>query len=111
MNFNEYQKEIVESRIVKKDKVIDYLAYAALGLVEEAGETAGKLKKIIRDKNGVVSEKDRQELVKELGDTLWYLTDMAYDLGVTLEQVATSNLEKVRDRANRGVISGQGDNR
>ena len=107
----EYQKEIVATRIVKKDKKIDYLCYASLGLCEEAGEIAGKLKKIVRDKDGIISEEDRLSLIKEAGDTLWYLADLCDDLGVTIEEVARINLDKVRDRFQRGVIQGQGDNR
>lgn len=111
MDFNEYQKEIVENRIVKKDSIIDYLCYAALGMCEEAGEFAGRLKKIVRDKNSIISDEDHLLLKKEIGDQLWYLCDAAFDLGYTLEEIAIENLNKVRDRAERGVISGEGDNR
>ena len=72
---------------------------------------AGKLKKIVRDKNGELSQQDIDELIKEAGDVLWYLADLVFDLGVNLDTVALRNLEKVRDRALRGVIQGQGDNR
>lgn len=110
-NFNDYQKEIVESRIIKKDSIIDYLAYGALGLVEEGAEFAGRLKKIIRDKNSQLDEDDKVLLRKELGDTLWYIADLAYDLGYSLEDIAKQNLEKVRDRQKRNVVKGEGDNR
>lgn len=110
-DFKSYQREVVSTRIVKKSSKIDYLCYAALGLCEESGEFAGRLKKIVRDKNGVIDEDDRLLLKKELGDTLWYLVDAAYDLGFTLEEIAIENRDKCRDRVERDVIKGQGDNR
>lgn len=79
-----------------------------LGLGEEAGEVLGLFKKKIRgDKDPQFSDK----LLKELGDTLWYLSQVARDKGFTLEQVAKTNLEKLEDRFQRGVLKGSGDNR
>lgn len=82
-----------------------------LGLTGEAGETADKIKKIIRDKGGDLSEEDRLGVAKELGDTLWYLSAIARYLDLPLSEVATINLEKLEDRYQRNKIHGSGDNR
>ena len=72
---------------------------------------AGKIKKIFRDKNGVVSDTDRDALKGELGDVLWYLTQICTNLDLTLEEVAEANLDKLFSRLERGVIHGDGDHR
>lgn len=82
-----------------------------LGLTGEAGEVAEKMKKILRDKDGVMSEEDKKELIKELGDILWYINSTAVYLGYTLDDVAQANLDKVLSRKARGVSHGSGDNR
>jgi NTP pyrophosphatase (non-canonical NTP hydrolase) len=87
------------------------LLHWVLGLNGEAGEVAEKLKKIIRDKNSVVSEEDKVEMAKELGDVLWYLAVFAHDLGVPLDKIAEQNLSKLKSRQDRGVLGGNGDNR
>ena len=81
------------------------LAYCALGL-GESGEVQGKIKKLIRDGN-----LDKKEVVKELGDILWYVTATANELGYQLQDVAEINAVKLLDRKNRGVLTGNGDNR
>jgi NTP pyrophosphatase (non-canonical NTP hydrolase) len=85
--------------------------YGVLGLVGEAGEVAEKFKKIIRDDNDVISEEQTQAIGKELGDVLWYVADVCTKLGLSMEDVATMNIEKLQDRARRGVRSGSGDDR
>lgn len=87
------------------------IVYPTLGLVNEAGEVAGKVKKIFRDKGGVVSEADREALKQELGDVLWYFTQICTELDLTLEEVAAANLDKLFSRLARGVIRGDGDQR
>lgn len=86
------------------------LIYPALGLAGEAGEAVEKIKKAVR-KGGTdyMRHLDVAGLVKELGDVMWYVANVASDIGVTLEGVAMVNLEKLQDRANRGVIKGEGD--
>lgn len=85
--------------------------YPALGLAGETGEVIEKLKKVIRDKNGYMSEDSVTAIQKEMGDVLWYLTSLATQLGLSLEDVAKMNLEKVLDRHERNVTCGEGDDR
>lgn len=82
-----------------------------LGLVGEAGETADKVKKILRDKNGVISPEDKDEIVKELGDVLWYVAGLSRYLETPLSEVAKKNLDKLESRRTRNQIHGAGDNR
>lgn len=89
----------------------DPIVYPTLGLVNEAGEFAGKIKKIFRDKDGEFSAEDKDALKGELGDVLWYLTQICTNLGFTLEDVAEANLDKLFSRLDRGVIGGNGDDR
>lgn len=85
------------------------IVYPTLGLVNEAGEVAGKVKKIFRDRQGVITEADREALTLELGDVLWYLSELSTWLGIRLEDVAERNIAKLADRASRGVLGGDGD--
>ena len=87
------------------------IVYPTLGLVNEAGEVAGKIKKIFRDKGGNISPEDREALKDELGDVLWYLTQICTELDLTLQEVATANIEKLYSRLERGQIRGEGDTR
>ena len=81
------------------------------GLVEESGEVAGKFKKLIRDKDGVLTDEAKKEIYKELGDVLWYVNTITTLLGGELTDVAQANLDKLSSRKERGVIGGSGDNR
>jgi NTP pyrophosphatase (non-canonical NTP hydrolase) len=87
------------------------IVYPTLGLANEAGEVAGKVKKIFRDRGGVITDADREALALELGDVLWYLAELCTRLGISLDDVAAKNIAKLADRATRGVIHGDGDNR
>jgi NTP pyrophosphatase (non-canonical NTP hydrolase) len=86
------------------------LAYVGLGL-GETGEVQGKLKKIVRDHGGITSKEAKTEIGKELGDVLWYVARLADELGLSLEQIAQGNLDKLNSRKERGVLTGSGDNR
>lgn len=110
MTFDEYQKKALTTVLSTDDQFKDLLHWV-LGINGESGEIAEKVKKIIRDKKGVVSEEDKKELAKEIGDVLWYLAVFAEELGVQLEDVAAQNLDKLQSRKQRGVLSGSGDNR
>ena len=107
--FEEYQRESRKtwSVIPMNHSVV----YPTLGLVNEAGEVAGKIKKIFRDKGGAIGEADREALKYELGDVLWYLTQICTELGLTLDEVAAANVEKLHSRLARGQIRGEGDAR
>jgi NTP pyrophosphatase (non-canonical NTP hydrolase) len=108
-DFNTYQRESRKTwNLVHTDHPI---VYPTLGLVNEAGELAGKVKKIFRDKGGVISDEDRQALKHELGDVLWYMAQLATELDLNLQEVAEANLEKLFSRLERGTIKGEGDNR
>jgi len=87
------------------------LAYPVLGLNGEAGEVAEVWKKVLRDDDGILTADKKQRLVDELGDVLWYAAQIATELNVPLSDVATRNLEKLSDRAERGKLGGSGDNR
>ncbi len=88
------------------------IIYPALGLGNEAGEVQGKIKKVLRDKEGNFDDaKVREELSAECGDVLWYLAALCRDLGISLDDVARQNIAKLRDRQARGVLQGSGDNR
>ena len=89
--------------------------YPALGLVNEAGEVAGKIKKLMRDQNKFspadLAAEDRVALQKEIGDVLWYITILADEVGSSLEDVAATNLEKLQGRKTRETLKGDGDDR
>jgi NTP pyrophosphatase (non-canonical NTP hydrolase) len=88
-----------------------WLAYPALGLAGEAGEVAEHAKKAIRDDDGTVSDERRAAMAKELGDVLWYVAQLATELGLDLDEIAKQNLEKLLSRQQRGVLNGDGDDR
>lgn len=89
------------------------IIYPALGLASEAGEVAGKIKKVLRDSDGdfFTNRMHREGLKAELGDVLWYVAVLAADLDLSLGEIAQANINKLADRAERGVIGGSGDNR
>ena len=87
------------------------MMYCALGLCGESGEVADKLKKVIRDNNGELSDEVRLQVGKELGDVLWYVANLSTELGFSLEEIARMNIEKLRSRSERGVLGGNGDER
>jgi len=109
MNFSDYQKR---SRATAQYPSIGHpVIYPVLGLANEAGEVAGKIKKVFRDKGGEISAEMRSALQAELGDVLWYLAQVCTELDISMDEVAESNLAKLLDRQARGKIRGDGDNR
>lgn len=102
--FNEYL-DFVKSMKVYPEKYT--IMYPALGLCGESGEIAEKVKKWLRGDK----ELDKEAILSELGDPLWYITSLADDLGYTLQDVIDRNVEKLSSRKDRGVLKGSGDNR
>jgi len=106
MTLNEYQIEAM--------KFANYdlrILYPVIGLAGETGEVAEKIKKWMRTKRKHLNEDERNEIAKELGDVLWYITALSNDLNLTLDFIACTNLNKLTDRKKRGKIYGEGDNR
>lgn len=120
MKITKYE-ELIEKTSIYPEKL--GILYPTLGLVGEAGEVAEKVKKLVRDKNYLtinadgsvvlkISEQDNQELIKELGDVIWYVAAIARDhLGVTLGHVMQVNYDKLSSRLERNKLDGEGDNR
>jgi len=109
MKFEEYQKKSRKTAVYPNAG--NNFIYPTLGLSGEAGEVAEKIKKVIRDKEGVVDEEQKIEIKKELGDVLWYVSQLASELGLSLEDIAEKNIEKLYSRMDRGKLQGNGDNR
>lgn len=108
MELSDYQRRSRQTAEYPREA---WLSYPALGLAGEAGEVAEHAKKAIRDDGGSVSEERRQAMSKELGDVLWYVAQLATELGLDLDEIAGQNLEKLLSRQRRGVLSGSGDDR
>lgn len=108
MEIKEYQTRAIATAIYGTGNAI---VYPTLGLTGEAGEVAEKIKKTLRDKNGVFDDETKKEILKEIGDVLWYANALCRDLGFTLEQAMELNIEKLESRRNRNAIHGNGDNR
>lgn len=108
MNFNEYQIAAKSTDIYPPDHA---LVCHVFGLTNEAGEVAGKLKKMYRDSNGELSLEVKENIAKELGDVLWYLANVAYDLGYSLYFIAEMNLDKPASRKERNKLGGSGNHR
>ena len=117
LTMNDYQADAAATMIYKL-RVI----YPALGLASEAGEVCDKIKKLIRDhgfkfdgsdhiRGAELTDKQRADIIFELGDVLWYVAALSRDLGVSLNELAHMNLEKLKLRQERNKISGSGDNR
>lgn len=108
MELNKYQQLVETTRIYPEDMKI---VYPCLGLSGEVGEVCDRIKKIYRDKEGVFSYYDKQEIAKEMGDVLWYLASLATDLDLNMNDIAFTNTQKILNRKQNGKISGNGDNR
>lgn len=121
MNLNEYQESARAFASYGNNAM-----YPVLGLAEEAGEVVGKVAKFIRKSDGLDPKKAmdlfpnamvdtisqfRNDLAKELGDVLWMVAATASEYGLSLEDIAKMNIDKLTDRKDRGVIVGEGDNR
>ncbi len=111
MSFDHYQAETGKTAVYPDDTDFDSIVYCALGLTSEAGEVCSVIKKVIRDGGQDFTVEAKKAIAKELGDCAWYMAQLATSIGMTLEQIAEGNLEKLSSRKDRGVLSGSGDNR
>lgn len=109
MTFREYQKASRKTAIYPKAG--KNFVYPALGLTGESGEVAEIIKRIIREKNGAIDKESKAALSKELGDVLWYLSQLATEFNISLEEIAKQNIEKLKSRKARGLLHGKGNNR
>jgi len=109
MKMNDYQKRARITAIYPREHMV---VYPALGLAGEAGEVCEKIKKVMRDSTNKSDFWDkRNDIELELGDVLWYIANLAEDMGLNLDDIATKNIDKLRDRQRRDVIQGNGDDR
>ena len=109
MDFKTYQNKARET--AQYPKLGSNYIYPTLGLVGEAGEVAEKVKKVIRDKKGIFDQNSKDAIKKELGDVLWYISNLCTEFDFSLNDVALENLKKLKIRSSEGKISGSGDNR
>lgn len=109
MTFREYQRASRRTAIYP-DQGRNFV-YPTLGLAGEAGEVADKIKKVLRDANGQLTDDQRQAIAAELGDVLWYLAQLATELGLDLDVIVADNLTKLVSRQQRGQLHGSGDRR
>ena len=111
MNLSDYQARTAGTAIYPAAGSGGHIAviYTALGLTNEAGEVAGEIKKMMRDMTPLPAVRDK--VIKEAGDTLWYLARLCAELGIDLSDVADANLAKLSDRQDRGVLGGSGGDR
>ena len=109
MELNDYQRESRKTALYPE--VGSNAIYPTLGLVGEAGEVADKVKKILRDNNGVFDNDSKEAIKFELGDVLWYISQLSSELGYDLDEIANANLKKLNSRKIRGKIQGSGDDR
>jgi NTP pyrophosphatase (non-canonical NTP hydrolase) len=110
MTFDEYQQQALTTNLSKEDRFKE-LMQQVLGLGDETGEVLAVFKKWIRDQEADPGKLDIEHLTKELGDVLWYLAVITHDLGISLDEIARVNVEKLEDRRQRGTLSGSGDHR
>lgn len=108
MTFNEYKSEAIRTAIYPQNyKII----YPALGMCGECGEVVEKIKKVIRDNQGIFDTDKTKEIEKELGDVLWYIANICNDLNINFDNVAQNNINKVNARLQNNTLHGKGDNR
>lgn len=108
MDFNDYQHKARTTAIYPTAMTI---IYPALGLAGEAGEVCEKVKKLYRDKGGTITNQDREAIKKELGDVLWYVSNIAFDLDINLSDIAEENIKKLQQRKAQNTLKGEGDDR
>lgn len=111
MTFDEYQEFCKTTAIYPERHQPIGLLYTVLGLANESGECAGKVKKLIRDEKGQLNEEYKTKILDEVSDVCWYVAMLCDELNTSLSSVIQHNVEKLTDRKERNVLSGSGDNR
>lgn len=111
MDFNEYQEKASVTATFTGKQEEHQLMYLALGICGESGEIAEKIKKMIRNDEGIITDETRELLKLEIGDVLWYLSQLSRVLGFSFDEAAQANITKIMDRRARGVIKSSGDTR
>ena len=109
MEISEYQDACAKTAVYPD--IGNNLPYTVLGLCGETGEVAEKVKKLLRDKDGRIDDEFSQEILKELGDVMWYLAAVCNELRISMNYVARHNIDKIQSRIDRGTLQGSGDNR
>ena len=109
MEFNEYQNRSRKTALYPNAG--DNVLYPTLGLCGESGEVADKIKKIIRDHDGIITREKRDDIAQELGDVLWYIAQLATELDLDFNDIAEMNIKKLYSRMDRGKLHGSGDTR
>ncbi len=97
MDFNDYQIHARKTANEDNEALLRMVNWA-LGAAGEAGEVADNVKKIYFHDH----EMDKEELKKELGDVLWYLANLAYEMDIRFEEVAIENIQKLAERYPEG---------
>jgi len=105
VNWADFYSGWVEKKILTEGQ--ERLVENTLGLVGESGEVAEKIKKLIRDSSRFSNE----EIMKELGDVVFYATALANIYGRGLQEILELNIQKLDDRQKRNKLRGSGDNR
>lgn len=108
MNFKKYQQATKEFACYPLHQAREYLMN---GLVSEVGEISDKIKKTMRDHDGIFTEEKKEAIGKEIGDCLWYLSELASFFGLDLQEIADGNIAKLESRKERDKIKGSGDER
>lgn len=111
MEFKYYQNMAKRFAVYPKQQLVNNVLYLGLGLAGECGEVANKLKKIIRDDSGIITAERKQQLIDELGDALWYISQICVELGISFDIIALANIAKLRQRKDNDTLRGSGDNR
>ncbi|HOA18528.1 MAG TPA: nucleoside triphosphate pyrophosphohydrolase family protein [bacterium] len=109
MNFREYQKKSRETAVYQ-NLGKNYI-YPLLGLAGETGEVVEKFKKLLRNNDGVIDKEFIESIKKELGDVLWYISQISTELDIELDDIAETNIKKLKSRMERNVIKSYGDDR
>lgn len=106
-----YQNRAKLTAIFPKQTLMDNLVYLTLGLSGECGEVTNDVKKLIRDDKGILTPERKEHLIDEMGDVLWYLSQLCYEIETPLEVIALRNLAKLRKRQRENTLHDTGDDR